>query len=235
MRDAVTNGPCGAGPLRSLPGGALPVHRLDRVRPGSVRRRSPFPVRYRQPDSGRGYATPVGTAEETPGYVIAGGENAAGPWTLELRPPPAEVPTRTSTSVSSARREADRHRLTSPCRTPARSSRRRRSDVRRGDQGGGRSRAPPRGRHPTNPRDAGSPTPDLAYPFDLFFASNDADVPATAIAIDANGEPIGRYGPMPEGSTRYGLECPAGSGDLARRSSHASDPPVIASSLIRRL
>lgn len=119
-----------------------------------------------------------------PAYVIAGGENAAGPWRLELRPSTSEGPNTnvdlhligaegTGTGVGD---------FTVPDATPI-------------EQAGGDPTFGAVTKEATGVElrleEGTPPIPatlvplprTLAYPFDLFFGSNPSDVPATAVAL----------------------------------------------------
>ena len=125
-----------------------------------------------------------GPSDETPGYVIAGGENAAGPWRLELRPstsegPDANVDLHLIGAEGGGPGVAD---FTVPDATPI-------------ESGGGDPTFGVVTKEATGVElrlEEGTPPipatlvplpPTLAFPFDVFFASNPSDVPAQAVAL----------------------------------------------------
>ena len=134
----------------------------------------------------------TGTApsSRTPGYVIAGGENAAGPWRLELRPSTSDAPTaNVELSVVSPEGGAGTGDFTVPNGASI-------------EQAGG---DPVFGAVSLDAAsvelhlEEGTPTiparlvplpPSMPFDFDLFFASNDADMQATAVAIGPDGEEL---------------------------------------------
>ncbi len=135
----------------------------------------------------------TGTApsSRTPGYVIAGGENAAGPWRLELRPSDGSDPD-SNIALIAVQAEGGEVGLGDVVLT----------DIEPIEQAGGdptfgavkktatgvELRLEP-GTPPINASIVPLP-PSIPFGFDLFFASNPTDVPATAIAVDADGTAI---------------------------------------------
>ena len=78
--------------LRPVRGRHLPLRGVRRLRSRRHRGGSPHLVRCVRDDAGVGMDGHRSVAR-TPAYVIAGGENAAGPWRLELRPSSSDEPT----------------------------------------------------------------------------------------------------------------------------------------------
>lgn len=134
--------------------------------------------------------TPIGTRRDHPSgaYVISGGENAAGPWTLELRPSEGSDP-RSNVVLEAVHAEGGRVGLGDFFLT----------DDNAVEQAGG---DPVFGAvvkdanavelhledgTPPIPAQLVPLPPSLPFDFDLFFASNDADVQATAVAVGMPG------------------------------------------------
>jgi len=146
--------------------------------------------------------TPIGARRDHPSgaYVIAGGENAAGPWTLELRPQtePAYV---ANVQLELSPTEGSGVVAGGPFTV---------RDGRPIEQGGGNPvfGAVVKAADAVELRlEEGTPPipaqvvplpPSMPFDFDLFFASNDADVQATAVALDADGVPIAPSTPVTE-------------------------------------
>jgi hypothetical protein len=138
--------------------------------------------------------TPIGTRLDHPSgaYVIAGGENAAGPWTLELRPQtdPGYV---TNVQLELITVEGVRVDVGGPFTV---------NEDQPIEQAGGDpvfgavvKEADGVELHleegtPTIPAQLVPLPPSMPFGFDLFFASNDTDVQATAVAIGPNGEEL---------------------------------------------
>ncbi|MET0801057.1 MAG: hypothetical protein ABWZ53_07815 [Actinomycetota bacterium] len=126
-----------------------------------------------------------------PAYVIAGGENAAGPWRLELRPsdrggPDANVLLELVSAEGGIQGTGD---FTVPEETPI--------EFTGGDPVFGAVTTDAAGVElrleegtPPIPATIMPMPPSLAGTFDVFFASNASDVPATAVALDADGDVI---------------------------------------------
>lgn len=192
---AVTDGPCGPGHYVRFQVGLYPYIAWIGFGPTASDdvRESLFGIASRMQFED----TPlVGPADETPGYVLAGGENAAGPWRLELRPstsqgPDANVDLHVIGAEGSGTGAGD---FTVPETTPI-------------EQAGGDPTFGAVTKAATGVElrlEDGTPPipatllplpPSLAYPFDLFFGSNPSDVPATAVAL---GLPESQQSP-PEG------------------------------------
>jgi len=124
-----------------------------------------------------------------PGYVIAGGENAAGPWRLELRPSTGKGP---NTNVDLARVQSEVGISGQADFTVPESAS---IEFKTGDPTFGAVTKEATGVElrleegtPPIPANLVPLPPSLAYPFDLFFASNDSDVPATAVALGIDRE-----------------------------------------------
>jgi len=134
--------------------------------------------------------TPIGTRRDHPAgaYVIAGGENAAGPWTLELRPSGGSDP-RSNVVLEAVHAEGGRVGLGDFFLT----------DDHAIEQAGG---DPVFGAvvkdadgvelqledgTPPIPAQLVPLPPSLPFDFDLFFASYDGDVPARAVPIGIPG------------------------------------------------
>jgi hypothetical protein len=125
-----------------------------------------------------------GTLERTPAYVLAGGENAAGPWRLELRPstsagPAANVQLAVISPEGGGAGAGD---FTVPADTPIEQA--------GGDPTFGAVTKEASGVElrleegtPPIPAQVLPLPPTMPFDFDLFFASNDADVQARAVAI----------------------------------------------------
>ena len=140
--------------------------------------------------------TPTGTRLDHPtgGYVIAGGENAAGPWTLELRPQtdPGYI---ANVQLELTTTEGPGVAVGGPFTV---------SDDRPIEQAGGDPvfgavvrEADGVELHleegtPPMPAQLVPLPPSMPFDFDLFYASNDGDVAATAIALDPDGVPMDR-------------------------------------------
>ncbi|MEX1265112.1 MAG: hypothetical protein WEE66_14465 [Actinomycetota bacterium] len=136
----------------------------------------------------------AGTApsSRTPGYVIAGGESAAGPWRLELREQTnAEFITNVQLDLVAAEGRGvqaggpfvvyEEQPIEQAGGDPTFGAVSKEADrVELRSEGG-----PP----PVGARIVPLP-PSMPFDFDLFFGSYDADTPATAIALDANGQPL---------------------------------------------
>jgi hypothetical protein len=123
-------------------------------------------------------------------YVIAGGENAAGPWTLELRRSTGDGPSaNVELSVVSPEGEMSAGDFSVPDDAPIEQA--------GGDPTFGAVTKEASGVElrleegtPTIPAQVVPLPPSMPFDFDLFFASNDSDVPATAVALDDDGAPI---------------------------------------------
>ena len=138
-----------------------------------------------------------GTRERTPAYVIAGGENAAGPWRLELRPSTSADPTANVelAVISPEGGGAGTGDFSVPGDTPI-------------EQAGGDPTFGAVAKEASGVElrlEEGTPSipativplpPSMPFDFDLFFASNDADVQATAVALDDDGVPIAPSAPV---------------------------------------
>ena len=138
-------------------------------------------------------------------YVIAGGENAAGPWRLELRSSSSDAPTaNVELSVVSPEGGAGAGDFTVPGGGPI-------------EQAGG---DPVFGAVTKNaagveirsdlllPGPAATIVPlppSLPFDFDLFFASHEGDAPPTAVPVDAAGDPIGSSVGISEGNGSVAL------------------------------
>ena len=135
----------------------------------------------------------TGTApsSRTPGYVIAGGKNAAGPWRLELQPSGGNGPD-ANVDLQLVGAEGTGPSLTDVAVPDAPI-----------EQAGGDPVFGAVVKHAEAVElrlDEGTPTipaqlvplpPSMPFDFDLFFASNEADVQAAAVAIGPNGEELG--------------------------------------------
>ncbi|HEX7248304.1 MAG TPA: hypothetical protein VF351_09420, partial [Actinomycetota bacterium] len=186
--EAATDGPCGSGHYVRFQVGDYPYLAWIGFGPDAPEdvRRSLFDMAHQMRFEDTRLAGP---ADETPGYVIAGGENAAGPWRLELRPstsgkPDANVDLRLVSSEGGA----GTGDFTVPDATPI-------------EQAGGDPTFGAVTKEATGVElrlEEGTPPipatvvplpPSLAYPFDLFFASNESDVPATAVPLGLQEPP----------------------------------------------
>ena len=181
--DTVGDGPCGQGHYVRFQAGPYPYIAWIGFGPGASDdvRRSLF-------DMANGMQIEDvdlhGPSDETPGYVIAGGENAAGPWRLELRPstsegPDANIDLHLIGSEGGGPGVAD---FTVPDATPI--------EYGGGDPTFGVVTKEASGVElrleegtPPIPATLVPLPPTLAYPFDLFFASNPSDVPAVAVPL----------------------------------------------------
>ena len=182
--DAVTDGPCGSGHYVRFKVGRYPYIAWIGFGPGTSDdvRRALFSMAGEMRVEDEFFL--LGPSDDTPGYVIAGGENAAGPWRLELRPSTSEGPNA----------NVDLHLIGSegvgpgvadfgvPETTPIESG--------GGDPTFGVVTTEATGVElrleegtPPIPATLAPLPPSLSYPFDTFFASNPSDVPATAVAI----------------------------------------------------
>jgi hypothetical protein len=153
--------------------------------------------------------TPIGTRLDHPSavYVIAGGENAAGPWTLELRPQTEpgyltnvqlELTTVKGVGVTAGGpfKVNEDHPIEQAGGDPVFGAVVKEADgvelhLEEGT--------------PTIPAQLVPLPPSMPFDFDLFFAPNDADVQATAVAIGPDGEelatgepPLPSISPTPE-------------------------------------
>ena len=123
-----------------------------------------------------------------PAYVIAAGDNAAGPWRLELSPSTGGGPdANVELQLVGAEGGTGTRNFTVPNETPIEQA--------GGDPTFGAVTKEATGvelrlEEGTRPIPAQIvPLPSsLAYPFDLFFASNPSDVPATAVALGVGAE-----------------------------------------------
>jgi hypothetical protein len=126
-------------------------------------------------------------------YVIAGGENAAGPWTLELTPSPSDDPA-ANVVLRSHHAEGGAVGLGDTTVPDG-------MDI---DQAGGDPVFGFVTKEATGVEirlEEGAPSipaqivplpPSLPFEFDLFFASHEADAPAIAVALDRDGRPLDR-------------------------------------------
>ena len=181
--NAVTDGPCGSGHYVHFKVGSYVYIAWAGFGPeaSDVVRRSLFDMANGMQVEDEALRGP---SDETPGYVIAGGENAAGPWRLELRPstsdgPNANIDLHLMGSEGGGPGMAD---FTVPDATTIESA--------GGDPTFGVVTKEATGVElrleegtPPIPATLVPLPPSLAYPFDLFFASNEADVPAEAVAL----------------------------------------------------
>lgn len=186
--EAVTDGPCGPGHYVRFQVGNYPYLAWIGFGPGAPDdvRRSLFDIGNRLHVLDMGIR---GTLEETPGYVIAGGDNAAGSWRLELRPstsdgPDANIDLHLIGAEGAGPSVAD---FTVPDATPI-------------EFGGGDPTFGAVTKEATGVElrlEEGTPPipatlvplpPSLAHPFDLFFALNPSDVPATAVPLGIGAE-----------------------------------------------
>jgi hypothetical protein len=132
-------------------------------------------------------------------YVIAGGENAAGPWRLELRPSTSDAPTaNVDVSVVSPEGGAGAADFSVPYGSPIEQS--------GGDPvfGAVTKEAVSVEIRPDVMLPGPAATivplpPSLPFDFDLFFASHEGDEPPLAVPVGAAGDPIGNVTGMSEG------------------------------------
>ena len=185
--EAVTDGPCGSGHYVRFQVGDYPYLAWIGFGPDTSDevRRSLFDIAERMRFEDTRLARP---ADETPGYVIAAGENAAGPWRLELRPSASGgANANVELQLVSSEGGAGTGDFTVPNATPI-------------EQAGGDPTFGAVTKEATGVElrlEEGTPPipatvvplpPSLAYSFDLFFASNPSDVPARAVALGIDAE-----------------------------------------------
>lgn len=197
--EAVTDGPCGPGHYVRFQVGSYPYLAWIGFGPETTDdvRRSLFDIADQMRFEDTRVARP---ADETPGYVIAAGENAAGPWRLELRPSTGGGPdANVDLHLLSAEGGAGTGNFTVPDATPI-------------EQAGGDPTFGAVSKEATGVElrlEEGTPPiaatlvplpPSLAYPFDLFFASNPSDVAPTAV-------PLGLGAPAPQPSPGAAVEA----------------------------
>ncbi|MGH2629550.1 MAG: hypothetical protein ACRDHI_03190, partial [Actinomycetota bacterium] len=129
-----------------------------------------------------------GPLEETPAYVITGGENAAGPWRLELRPSVSAGPTANVelAVISSEGEGAGAGDFTVPVDTPIEQA--------GGDPTFGAVTKEASGVElrleegtPPIPATIVPLPPTMPFDFDLFFASNPSDVQAETVPVGMPG------------------------------------------------
>ena len=180
--EAVTDGPCGPGHYVRFEAGLYPYVAWIGFGPQASDdvRRSLFDIANRMRLEDARLARP---ADEIPGYVIAGGENAAGPWRLELRPSTSGGPdANVDLHLISSEGGAGTGNFTVPDATTI-------------EQAGGDPTFGVVSKEASGVElrlEEGTPPipatlvplpPSLAYPFDLFFASNPSDVAPTAVPL----------------------------------------------------
>ena len=189
---ATASGPCGVGHYARFEHGVYPYLAFAAFGPGATDedRRILFDTfSSMQIADLAGYTAP---SSQTPGYVIAGGENAAGPWRLELREQSnAEFITNVQLDLVAAEGRGvqaggpfvvyEEQPIEQAGGDPTFGAVSKEADrVELRSEGG-----PP----PVGASIVPLP-PSMPFDFDLFFGSYDADTPATAIALDANGQPL---------------------------------------------
>ena len=141
-----------------------------------------------------------GSSQPAPAYVIAGGENAAGPWRLELRPSTSDAPTaNVDLSVVSPVGGAGTGDFTVPGGALIEQA--------GGDPVFGAVTMDAAGVEIRSNSILPGPAativplpPSLPFKLDLFFASHEGDAPPTAVPVDAAGDPIGSSVGISEGS-----------------------------------
>lgn len=201
----VASGPCGEGHYARFQVGRYPYVAWVGFGPDVTDedRRSLFDLASTMRIDARAFIQ--GTLEETPGYVIAGGENAAGQWRLELRPSTSDAPTaNVDLSVVSPEGGAGAGDFTVPGGALI---------VQAGgdpvfgavtkDAAGVEIRS-----NLLLPGSAATIVPlppSLPFDFDLFFGSHEGDAPPTAVPVDAAGDPIGNMAGISEGNGSIAL------------------------------
>ena len=123
-----------------------------------------------------------------PAYVIAGGENAAGPWTLEAR---ASPPGALSSNVELTLVGAEGGSVVEGFGVPAVPIEQAGGDPTFGAVTKHADSVELRSDGVVEPARIVPVPPSLGSGFDLFFGSHEGDVVADAVALDADGHPLG--------------------------------------------
>lgn len=128
------------------------------------------------------------TRERTPAYVIAGGENAAGPWRLEARPSPLGA---LSSNVALTLFGAEGGSVVEGFGVPGVPIEQAGGDPTFGAVTKQAASVELRSDGVVAPARIVPVPPSLGSDFDLFFGSHEGDVVADAVALDADGQTLG--------------------------------------------